>query len=214
MSVAKIELLDSFTKAEDAMVQTLKFMSIVAAAKNPDRLMQRFNVRVPVSDARKALQKPVVVFDIDDTLLYSEGDSVFPIRSSVFLLKSLKRMGCTIYLVTARHPDYEQDTWKELKSIGVTKQDVQSPILFCDVRAREKWPSLSASKYQLRQAIALAEQSPVLLTVGDQWSDLVRMSSNQQFQAFDEIYGAAETPWMLFSIMDGTTLFGLKLRAT
>jgi hypothetical protein len=53
---------------------------------------------------------------------------------------------------------------------------------------------------------------PVLLTVGDQWTDLTAVGSLQEMNALDEAHGVYHTPWTLMRLEDGLGFYGLKLR--
>jgi hypothetical protein len=68
-------------------------------------------------------------------------------------------------------------------------------------------------KRAARQQIANKYQMPILLTVGDQWTDIISVKSVKELQQLDDAHGSQHTPWMLFRVEDGIGFFGLKLKA-
>jgi predicted secreted acid phosphatase len=210
-----MERLDAFSSAEEAVLQTLKLLALIAQVPDANAFLESCNVQVVVKDAREALHHPVVVFDIDDTLLINdeEDDSkVYPLRTTLQLFHRLKQLGCRIYLVTARDASYAQETWRELNTVGVQKSDIEGRILFAS--NRDSFASISQSKAQLREGIALREKAPIALTVGDQWSDMLVLKNVREVKKLDTAYGVQTSPLNLVVLNDGITLLGLKLPAS
>jgi predicted secreted acid phosphatase len=58
-----------------------------------------------------------VMFDIDDTLLFSE--TFKPIKPIIKLLADCKRMGLVVLIVTARDSRYTKETIQDLINIGI-----------------------------------------------------------------------------------------------
>lgn len=61
---------------------------------------------------------PIVVFDIDDTLIDSKTGNI--IHTMMHLYQRILDMGIPIYLVTARPPQYRKETLLELQKNNIT----------------------------------------------------------------------------------------------
>jgi hypothetical protein len=53
----------------------------------------------------------------------------------------------------------------------------------------------------------------VAITLGDQWTDLVQITGEEQLEQLDLENKVDETPWVLCAIDDSFSLLGLKLMA-
>lgn len=65
-------------------------------------------------------------------------------------------------------------------------------------------------KHQERVRMKKKYKSPVGLTVGDQWSDIVRTASGDDFDKLDKAYPAS---WSVVRPNDNVSVWGLKLKA-
>jgi hypothetical protein len=52
-----------------------------------------------------------------------------------------------------------------------------------------------------------------LLTVGDQWGDIVVIHDDEDIDAFNHKFDTFEMPWAIIRPNDGISMFGLKLMA-
>ena len=166
----------------------------------------------------------VVVFDIDDTVVYSDddlGDEVaVPIAQVLTLLKRLVRSAAfghrvRVHFITARlqEPhDLSTRTWTEdqLRAIGAPPH---ASLHLAPAAARTSRVNIARWKYAMRLQIANEENAPVVLSVGDQVSDIAVIRSDADIDAFDAETRAEETPFAIVRCADGCTLWGLKLRS-
>ena len=128
------------------------------------------------------------------------------------LLHRLKTLNAKIFLVTARHPSIRDQTILELQDIGIFPPHYEQ-LLLCPEKYRTSMKLVGEWKRAARQQIANKYQMPILLTVGDQWTDIISVKSVKELQQLDDAHGSQHTPWMLFRVEDGIGFFGLKLKA-
>lgn len=111
-------------------------------------------------------KKPVVVFDIDDTLIDSRnGESILPM---IALYRVIERMGIDIILITARQYIYGQETKEELKSHGLTSHK----SLFLVGNGNEDAVQKDVRKARVRAALEGRGYS-ILMNLGDDPGDLL-----------------------------------------
>lgn len=146
-----------------------------------------------------------IVFDIDDTLIFDDQRQT-PNVQIKFLLDVAKAHGCKIHLVTARErsKDVRQWTAQELKRHSIT----YDTLALAPPKYRGTMASVSAWKFAER-----SRHAPVLLSVGDQWTDLVKVASDDELERLDKQHGTSQKPWLLVKPDDGVTQYGLKLMA-
>lgn len=65
-----------------------------------------------------------------------------------------------------------------------------------------RWKATERSKY-----------APVLLTVGDQWSDIIVIENDDDIDALDAFLKTIDSPWLLVRPHDKIAEYGLKLMA-
>lgn len=194
-----------FDTVDDAVKETLKILAATAQHASPSLLRKVGRGITVTSDT---LDRPLIVFDIDETLVLDDSK---PLPEVIALLKRLRALNCRIFLVTARHPSARDFTIKELADVGVTS-DFYDELALCPQRFRVSMNLVGDWKKSQRQAIANRYKMPVLLTVGDQWTDLTSVKSLQEMNALDEAYGTEHTPWTLVRLEDGIGFYGLKLK--
>ena len=207
--MATLQVIERFTKPDLAVTHTLKTaagVSHLASEKTYRRLASGFSL-----NASPKTQRQLVVFDIDDTLL---NDHSAPLKETIQLLKRLRQLNARVFLVTARHPSTRNETVEELKSIGVYPDKDYDELLITPIHARVSMKHVGDWKKAARQSIANKFQMPILLTVGDQWTDIVPVESERELYSLDAAFGTRYTPWVLLRISDGIGVLGLKLRAT
>ncbi len=156
----------------------------------------------------KALDVPLVVFDIDDTLLRSDSSHVHEV---VKLYNRLRDLGAKVHLVTARASSMYNYTVAELKRMKIT--GYVHPVMLCPEHARKNMVTVSEWKSIARQSIANYNGAPITLTVGDQWSDMIQIKNESDLTTLDETFATPEKPYVLMQPNDGISLLGLKLKA-
>jgi predicted HAD superfamily phosphohydrolase YqeG len=106
------------------------------------------------------LDKPAVMFDIDDTLIsYSKE----PLKPIIELLKKCKRDGLMIIIITARDSEYTNQTAEELAHF-----DIPYDRLY--LRGRKD--SLESFKSQIKEYISKNDDIQVLMSLGDNIMDI------------------------------------------
>jgi hypothetical protein len=218
--MSSLQELNKYYDPDSAVTDTLKLLVCLSSLDNPLEYLSTScpDLVMQIEDPFRVFQNPIVVFDIDDTLISSIGDTldldqVIIVPQILKLFNRLKELRAQLYLVTARDTRYVKETWKELEQIGITKQEFGQKTYFCNSYYRESPQKISEWKKIVRQDIARKLKSPVLLTVGDQWSDLVQLKNQRMFKQLDEAFGVKHTPWILTTINDGISILGLKLRS-
>jgi len=194
-----------FDDVSVAVKETLKVLAATAHTASPSLIRK---VGRGVTVAHETLERPLIVFDIDETLVL-EGSK--PLPEVIALLKRLRALNCRIFLVTARHPSARDYTVKELASVGITSE-YYDELALCPAKYRVSMNYVGDWKKSQRQAIANKHAMPILLTVGDQWTDLTNVGSLQEMNALDDAHGVDHTPWTLVRLEDGIGFYGLKLR--
>jgi hypothetical protein len=154
---------------------------------------------------------PIVVFDIDDTLLSEVTGKVQPIESAIQLFNQLQSAGAYSVLVTARLNDtsMQRMTASSLQKIGIRDW---KELHLAPASARRSMTAVSKWKHSIRAAAARRMKQPVVLSVGDQWGDLLPLGADEDIDDMDEAFGVRE-PYQLVRPQDGYTLWGLKLKS-
>ena len=154
---------------------------------------------------------PIVVFDIDDTLLSETTGKVKPIESAIQLFNHLQNTGAYPVLVTARLNDTSMQrlTVSSLQKLGIRDW---KELHLAPASARKSMTAVSKWKHSIRAATAKRMKQPVVLSVGDQWGDLLPLGADEDIDDMDEAFGVRE-PYQLVRPQDGYTLWGLKLKS-
>ena len=156
----------------------------------------------------RALDAPLVVFDIDDTLLRNDSSHVTEV---VKLYNRLKDLGAKVHLVTARSSSMYAYTVAELKRMHIT--GFEPPVMLCPEHARKSMVTVSEWKALARQNIANHNGAPITLTIGDQWSDMIQLASENDLATLDGTFATSDAPYVLVQPNDGISLLGLKLKS-
>jgi len=156
-------------------------------------------------------QSTCVIFDIDDTLI---SENSYPLVGVVDFLKFCKEKGCAIGLVTARHKSLRDITGDELKGVKIIKGEDYAPedLFFCPQEYRTSYVKISQWKESARLFLR-NKYKHVFCTVGDQWTDLIKIKDEDERKRLDEVYSSQITPYSLFLIHDGISKYGLKLKS-
>jgi predicted secreted acid phosphatase len=121
--------------------------------------------------------KYTVIFDIDDTLVFTDHLNIFPnkrfpnnwirgymlfpeIPQIVNIIKLCKQLGFKIIIITARPYESESSSKKNLELLG---------IQYDEIYHNKNYPDLNF-KIQLKQK--LSKTNNIILSVGDQWPDI------------------------------------------
>jgi len=154
---------------------------------------------------------PVIVFDIDDTLLVKKTKPNKPIINLFNKIKDDKSLHAHIYIVTARMntPSYVEETRKEL--LGVDVYGFRD-LIHAPNKYRNNLGDVAVWKQDERIASVLNSKSPyVVLSVGDQWGDILPLKSESEIDTLNKMYG--DKNYSLMRTNDGISLWGLKLPA-
>jgi hypothetical protein len=154
------------------------------------------------------------VFDIDDTLIFdNETDDVKLKKHEVVinLLMRLREVGANIHLITARVNDDEmrKETIKELELMNIP----YNSLTLAPQSARQNMATVSKWKMQTRRSIGALAKSPIALTVGDQWGDMIVLPDEEQINVLDSTYKTTDTPFIVLRPSDNVSLWGLKLQS-
>lgn len=172
------------------------------------RLAERHGRAVNARASRDGLERPLVVFDIDATLV---TDDSRPIDATVRLFRKLRAHGARLVLITARHPNMRAETERELRGIGLDGWD---ELLISPQSARTDMAAVGAWKQLARRQVAIRHGVPVALTIGDQWTDIVAVDSADDLEELDAGFlGFGDcAQYVLVRPNDGISLLGLKLQ--
>lgn len=203
-----------FASAPDAVNQTLAALAMLSK-HGCAATLATCGTSVSRVALAEALVHPLIVFDIDDTLVYDNSTIVVDV---VKLYNRLLDLGARIFLVTARKASMRAETFTELKKVGILPRTPTAngflELLICPDLSRVSMAAVSKWKATARQRIANVHGAPITLTIGDMWSDMVQITQSSDLDALDTAYGVAHTPWILVRPDDGIACLGLKLQAT
>jgi hypothetical protein len=154
----------------------------------------------------------VAIFDIDDTLIFDvqkkgKKNKILPNEPVLKLMRRLDSLGIEVHLITARlnEPEVVKMTQRELQQVNA----VYHSLTLAPERVRTSMTAVSAWKRQTRYDIANEKKTVVLLSVGDQWGDIVQLRQEEEIDAFDKRYGS--DVYMILRPHDKISIWGLKL---
>jgi len=214
-----VEILGQFNDGALAVTHALQLViAYILQINNQEAREELASKYAPNVLHRKTTRKrphAVVVFDIDDTLLFdvqTESRKLVPHQVVVDLLWRLQQLGADIHLVTARLHDaeYKKETERELASLGITHY---ASLTLAPEKARTSMAAVSKWKMMTRRKIAAETRSPVTLTVGDQWGDMVVLEDDDHIDTLDTMFKANTLPYIVLRPHDQVSLWGLKLPA-
>lgn len=225
-----IELVAAF---RDPAAATAKALSLILAyrdrgdagriaAKYTGQVSAKVSTKVPAPMPAKTKRgkasatggsghnKLVVVFDIDDTLLRDRATYFVLNPAVVQLHRLLVELGAEVYLVTARSNDAETKKWTvgQLAAMGIGGY---AGLFLAPNSRRKSMTDVSRWKMEKRRDIGRAAGAPVVLTVGDQWGDMVTLSEDADIDALDAAF-APGLPWKVLRPHDGSSIWALKLK--
>lgn len=157
-------------------------------------LLFNYLVNYPKSKSKK---KKTVIFDIDDTLVFTDGLNLFQnkkfplnwikgymlfpeIPQIVKIIKLCKKLGFNVIILTARPYDSEPSSIVNLKLYGIEWDEMYHNINYPDIDFKIKF------KQQL------SKKNDIILSIGDQWPDIqglkdclcVKLPSIQEQEAY------------------------------
>jgi hypothetical protein len=207
-----IQHVKSFRDVTKAADLAFKYVQVYTQRAHADALAKKHAPLLKTSISR-APEAPLVVFDIDATLLNESEDSsgpVAPIAPIIALLKKVQGLGAHVALITARldDPEMRKDTERTLRALGITQW--QSLDLAPEA-ARRNMAAVSRWKHSKRGELARKLKKPIVLSVGDQWGDLLPIARDKDIDSMDTAFGVRHAPYQLVRPHDGFTMWGLKL---
>ena len=122
-------------------------------------------------------------------------------------------LGVEIHLITARLDCKEmiEASKEEMKELGVKYHS----LTLAPPYARKNMASVSQWKMLTRKSIAkLDTHNPIVLTVGDQWGDMVVLKTDDNIDDLNDAFKVYEKPYVLCRPEDKVSLWGLKLPAS
>lgn len=208
-----MQVIASFSDPREAVVQALSQVLAYRESGDPAKLAAQYAKDIaPFVTERAVAKKPLVVFDIDDTLINDKKDAFILNPAVVALYDGLVKEGANVHLVSARNNDKDTLQWSkdQLKVLGI---EGYAGLWHAPSKWRNTMAKISEWKRDQRKALAKQYKSPVILTVGDQWGDSLPLSSDGDIDLMDKEFKTKRTPWLLLRPLDGVSLWGLKLKA-
>jgi len=210
-----MKVLGSYKNAKEATTKALKTLisyMLDADSKMHQDFAKQYAPTILNESSTKIKSKKsplaVVVFDIDDTLLFG-WDNVTENDEVVKLLKRLKDLKAEIHLITARLKSKEVNilTKEHLKTLGL--EDFYHSLSLAPDKYRTSMAEVSKWKMETRKSIASMYQIPITLTVGDQWGDMVVLDKDETILELDNQYH--HKLYHFVRPEDKVSLWGLKL---
>jgi len=153
-----------------------------------------------------------LVVDIDDTIIQSNGNKpIVPMISFLhafldgFEISAAKDKRRAVHLVTARPIEMREDTEKQLKYFKIPYTTLSlmpyKAVRFIDIG---HWKDSERERISQRSV-------PIVMTIGDMWTDLKRVFSNAQLTKLEKDYGSETEPYIIVRL-GGRELWGVKLK--
>jgi hypothetical protein len=186
-----------------ALVDVYRARADVASIARDARLTLRFKGGAPARSV-------VVVFDVDDTLVYANGE---PLHEIVALARALYEGGARIHIITARLDSTEAVKWtaRQLRNLGVRYHT----LALAPEAARVDLVAVGRWKQARRRVVAETEGAPVLLTIGDMSTDGVLIDTEDDLDTLEKARrasaGSSRMGYTFLRPNDGASLFMLKL---
>jgi hypothetical protein len=209
-----VELVSAFKQPAPAVAAALALVLAYRDRGHPARIADKYADQVAAAvhkEGASSKGKLAVVFDIDDTLIRDRSPRFVLNPTVVQLHERLVELGAHVHLVTARANDAETLAWTrdQLKEMGIRGY---TGLHLAPESRRGSMTDVSHWKMETRRSIARKVGAPIVLTVGDQWGDMVTLSDDADIDALDATF-APDKPWKVVRPNDGVSLWGLKLRA-
>jgi len=142
-------------------------------------------------------KKYTVIFDIDDTLVYTDPGNLFPNKKFPYnwlknymlfpeipqiasIAKLCHKLGLKIIIITARPYSSEKSSIKNLELLG---------IYYDEIYHNKDYPDIN---FKIKLKEKLSKKENIILSIGDQWPDLlgltkclcIKLPSYDDFNAF------------------------------
>jgi hypothetical protein len=158
--------------------------------------------------------RPLIVVDLDQTLVEHKEtppDAPVPIEPVVALIRALHALGATLHLLTARLDNAvtRDVTRRELAALKL--HDTFDSVTLAPPEARATFAAVAEWKQRERLRLAREHGAPIVLSVGDNWSDLMPVAREADLRALDHATGPATHPYRIVCSCGGV---GLKLPTT
>lgn len=136
---------------------------------------ESFDTVLPYISAilNRASEHDFVVFDVDDTVLQSRSGWPLPVDDGMTILRQVLQKNIAVHYVTARldTPESRVQVYRDLASVGImTPRVTLRPV------SANTWYKIGEFKTNARASIAQDTGGQCLITVGDQWTDMVTIS--------------------------------------
>lgn len=176
------------------------------------------------SDARAAEMPPAIIVDVDETVLDNSGHTARMIRAregftvdswrawvreasapavpgAVEYLRAAADRGITVFYITNRHHDLEEDTRRNLVSVGCPLAADIDVVL-----TRQEEPSWGREKSSRRERVA--ERYRVLQIVGDDLADFVPLPAKVDDERRQRLAAEHEGRWGQYWFMVPNPMYG------
>jgi hypothetical protein len=194
---------------------------------SPDRVLVASKSIKPVVAVAKKLIKAFVdakvdksskigfVFDVDDTLIRDDDSPIAPVVELYHWIGSTFKDKANRAIVTARadRRDMRETTFNDLRLTGIGPAQTDLMVL-CPDRLRESSATIGTFKKCARQVFRsdhLDDTAPIVLTVGDQWTDMTGIPDDVDVMSYTNDLAMLVR---LNGRTDGVCVWGLKLPAT
>ena len=213
-----LKILGQYKDGQEAVTHALKlvlgYVHRVCSQESRETIASTYTPNVLTRIKKRKSAIALCVFDIDDTLIFdNHGDESKPKKHQIVidLLMRLREVGAHIHLITARinDDDMRKETITELELMNIPYNSLTLAPQF----ARNNMASVSKWKMQTRRNIGAIAKSPIALTVGDQWGDMVVLPDDDQITKLDSTYKTTTSPYIVLRPSDNVSLWGLKLQA-
>lgn len=202
-----MEIVQKFTDSDAAVTATLKLVIKFLLSNHKKQIAKAHTEAELTNDTMLA------IFDIDDTIIFDvqrkgkKKQAVVPNKPLLRLMRRLHSLGLEVHVITARlnEPEIVKMTEREMKEVDA----VWHTLSLAPDHARTSMEAVSAWKKNTRQHLAKTRGSVVLLTVGDQWGDLLKLKNDNEIDVYDHKYGSDS--YMILRPHDGVSIWGLKL---
>jgi hypothetical protein len=155
------------------------------------------------------------VFDVDDTLIRDDDSPIKPVVGLYHWIGEKFGKASNRAIVTARSATRTMmdSTIHDLRHTKITKEHMNL-MVFCPERFRDSPSTIGAFKKTARQVFQsdhCEESAPIVLTVGDQWTDMCDIPSDVDVMSYTNDLAMLVR---LNGRTDGVCVWGLKLPAT
>jgi len=193
--------MNTFTTSTGQVLQHLKATNFKHIEKEVYRILHSVDP-----------SKSAVVFDIDETVLMNddrirECDGARPNMCIMRVYKRCLELDISVFFVTARRDSPRNRDWtkRQLNCIGAHTYKK----LYMKPEEYQTAPEISTFKRGARNEIRQEFKRHIVLNVGDQWTDMLEMSTDAEIDAF--ITRDNKSYWLFQPIEQEEISWDLKL---